>query len=595
MNVYLERLGKLRDEMYREGISSYIICTSDFHGSEYVGDYFKEREFMSGFTGSAGTLLVRMDEALLWTDGRYFIQAKKELEGSSIKLMKQGEEDVPDIFTYLAGVSDFDDVVGFDGRYVSLDFVNRLDEAMDGLNITYAYENDLVDRIWDKRPALPANKVWKLEEKYSGVDSVTKLRSLRDEMMEIGADTFVLTALDETAWLLNLRGGDVDYNPVFLSYMIIDSKSAALYANEAIFSDEIKEYLASLGVEIFRYDEFYKALENLGDSVVLYAKKTLNFAAYMAMDENVRVLEGTSPISIAKAVKNKTECDNMRLAHIKDGVAVTHFIYHLKKNIGVEEFTELSAADILEEYRKKDKSYLMPSFEAIMAYAEHGAIVHYAADENTDLKLEPKGLLLFDTGGHYLYGTTDITRTVALGELTNEEKEAFTIVLKGHLRLGNAKFPFGTTGSNLDVLARMPMWSRGKDYNHGTGHGVGYLLNVHEGPNAFQYKRENNCALRPGMITSDEPGMYVEGKFGIRHESLVLCKESSMGAENKFLEFEYLTMVPFDKEGLKPELLDDEEIKLLNDYHRQVFDNISPYFEGEELEWLSEATSPICG
>ena len=590
MNIYSDRIDRLRVELDREGIATYIVFTNDFHNSEYVGEHFKSREYLSGFTGSAGTLVVRQDEALLWTDGRYFIQAEDELCGSGIKLMKMGEKDVPSIYEYLASVSDFDDVIGFDGKCVSVSFVEKLDEELDGLSVTYAYEEDLVNRIWIDRPLVAHNKIWMLGDQYNGEETCKKLERLVCDISDKGADLCMITSLDDIAWLLNLRGSDIDYNPVFMAYMLVSKYTRMLYVSEDAI-EGVSRYLSDNNITIRPYDAFYEDIAALGERCVMLDKEQINFCTYMSLDEKTGIIDCQCPVTFYKAIKNTTECDNLKNAHIKDGVAVTRFIYNLKKLVKHDEITEIKAAAMLEEYRKEEKGYLFPSFEPIMAYGEHGAIVHYSAESKTDALLRPEGLLLFDTGGHYYEGTTDITRTISLGAVTDEEKRAYTLVLKGHLNLANARFKKGTTGAMLDILAREPLWRLGLDFNHGTGHGVGYLLCVHEGPNSFQYKREQSAKIVPGMVTSDEPGLYIEGRFGIRHESLILCKENDINKD--FYEFEYLTMVPFDKDCIDITLLNSDEITYLNEYHRQVFEKISPYFKDEEYEWLRYVTNPI--
>lgn len=593
-----EKLNMLRKEIKKERMDAYIIVTDDFHNSEYVGDYFKAREFMSGFTGSAGSMVITDDEACLWTDGRYFIQAAAQLEGSSIRLMKMRQPGVPTIPEYLAEKLGNKAVIGFDGRTVSGTFVRDIETVLKEREIRYLWQYDLVDRIWEDRPALSAKPVWELDVRYTGMSAADKLCKLRRKMSELGADTFVITALDEIAWLLNLRGGDVMYCPVFLSYMILQKDRARLYIQAGAVSRDIEQKLNTVGVELRAYSAFYRDLERLSEaSCVLADSSAVNFTVSRCIPAAVRRINRTSPIALMKAVKTPAECENFKIAHVKDGVAVTRFLYWLKKTVGKAPITERSAAGKLLEFRKAQEGFLYESFEPIMAYGSHGAIVHYSATPKTDIPLAPKGFLLADTGGHYLEGSTDITRTIVLGALTEEEKKYFTLVLMGHLNLSAAHFLYGVRGANLDCLARRPLWEQGLDYNHGTGHGVGYLLNVHEGPNSFAWQTSGgvlrSAVFEEGMVTSNEPGFYAEGKFGIRHENLMLCVKGVQNQYGQFMEFETLTMVPFDLEAVVPEMMTKKQKNLLNCYHRKVREVLSPYLPEEERIWLEEATRAI--
>ncbi len=593
-----EKLNMLRREMSKEGIDAYIIVTFDFHNSEYVGEYFKTREYLSGFTGSAGSLVITEEEACLWTDGRYFIQAETQLRGSSVKLMKMRMDGVPTIPEYLSEKLGDQAVIGFDGRTVSCTFIGDIKKSITNRNIQFVYQHDLVDRIWEDRPALSAQPVWELGIEHTGMSAEDKLSAVRGKMSDLGADTFVITALDEIAWLLNLRGGDVQYCPVFLSYMILYRDRAHLYIQKGVVSPDIEQKLKAIGVDLREYCDFYRDLESLDEgSSVLASGSAVNYAVHKSIPATVRRINRPSPVAMMKAIKTQAECDNMKAAHIKDGVAVTKFLYWLKTSMDREYMTEISVSEKLLEFRKQQEGFLYESFAPIMGYGAHGAIVHYSATEETDMPLRPKGLLLSDTGGHYLEGTTDITRTIALGELTQEEKEYFTVVLAGHLNLSEAKFMYGTRGANLDFLARKPLWEKGVDYNHGTGHGVGYLLNVHEGPNSFTWQANggvvSSAVFEEGMVTSNEPGFYAEGKFGIRHENLILCVRAEKNKYGQFMKFENLTMVPFDLDAVIPELMTARQRELLNHYHRQVYENISPYLTAEEKAWLAEATRAI--
>ncbi len=594
----IDKLNRLRQEMQKEGIDAYLIVTEDFHNSEYVGSYFKAREYMTGFTGSAGSLVVTAAEACLWTDGRYFIQAEEQLQGSSIKLMKMRQEGVPTISQYLCDKLGDQAVIGFDGRTVSCAFAQELAEALHGRAIQYVYQYDLVDRIWEERPPLSAEPVWELDTAYTGISVEEKLSRVRGKMKDLGADTFLITALDEIAWLLNLRGNDVRYCPLFLSYMILNMKEGYLYVQKGMIDRSIEQKLNLAGIYLRPYGTFYQDVAALPEcSCVLADDSAVNYAVSRCLPEHINRINRSSPVTMMKAVKTHAECEHFKISHIKDGVAVTRFLYWLKTTVGKEPITERSAAAKLLEFRQAQQGFLSESFEPIMGYGPHGAIVHYCATEKTDVPLEPKGLLLADTGAHYMEGSTDITRTIALGALTDEEKEYFTLVLMGHLNLSGAQFMHGTRGMNLDYLARAPLWSRGLDYNHGTGHGVGYLLNIHEGPNSFAWQTSDgkvrSAVLEEGMVTSNEPGFYAEGKFGIRHENLLLCVKGEQTPYGQFMKFENLTMVPFDLDAIVPEMMTSRQRELLNCYHQQVYDAVSPYLPDGERAWLAEATRRI--
>lgn len=588
-----EKISILRKMMSDNSIDAYIIVTDDYHSSEYVGDYFKEREYMSGFTGSAGTLLVTDGFAGLWTDGRYFLQAGEELAGTGIELMKSGEPDCPPIENFLYDNLEEKSVVGFDGRTVNCNFFGRLKNRLDSKNITYVTDKDLVDAIWKDRPEMSARKVWKLDYKYTGMSRKDKLNRLFGILEKNGADAIVLTALDEIAWLLNLRGDDIEYCPVFLSFMYVSQKSSVLYVNRSILSEDIIKELAEDGITVKDYETMYDNLAGISSEKIMIDPSSANCFIKENIAKNNYVLEAESPVELLKAMKNPIETENIENAHIKDGVAVTKFVHWLIENVKKGNVTEMSAAEKLDEFRKEGEGYIGQSFAPIVAYKEHGAIVHYEATKKTDVTMQPSGLCLIDTGGHYLQGTTDITRTVPLGELTEEEKRAYTLVLMGHLRLAATIFKYGVTGGGLDIIARAPLWEYGMDFRHGTGHGVGYLLNVHEGPQRISW-RNNDVVLDEGMVVSDEPGYYKTGKFGIRHENLLLVKTDLPETEyGRMCYFKNLTYVPFDKEALLPELMTSRDIRLFNRYQKNVYDRISPYLCEDDKKWLETYTKPI--
>lgn len=600
-----KELLRLRERMQAEEIDAWLIMTDDFHGSEYVGDYFKCREYISGFTGSAGMLLVLKDHASLWTDGRYFLQAKEQLEGSGITLYRSGQPGVPSLENVLQERLSAGETLGFDGRCVMAGYARRLREQLEEKGITVVSGFDLVGDVWEDRPPLSREPVWILPEEYAGMGAGEKIAEVRRVLKQKKADWFLLASLEDLCWLLNVRGNDVECTPVVLSYLLMSQEEVRWYVQTEALSPEVRDYLAQTGICLREYGEIYADVERLpAGSRLLYDENHVNDALISRIPPEVEAEDGENPTLLLKAIKNPVEVSNERAAHIKDGVAVTRFLFWLKKQRKEEEtgkwqtpVTELGAAAKLETFRREQDGYLGPSFYPILAYGEHGAIVHYAADEDSDIPLRPEGFLLADTGGHYKEGTTDITRTIALGPLTREQKEMYTLVLKGHIRLADAVFLKGAAGMSLDVLARTPLWERGLDYNHGTGHGVGYLLSVHEGPNSFRYRpaatRGNDCVLEEGMITSDEPGIYLEGRFGIRLENLLVCARKRENTFGVFLGFEPLTMVPFDREAILGEMLSEKERNWLNTYHRKVFETLSPYLEEEERRWLREETAEI--
>ncbi len=591
-----EQLRLLRKEMARMGIGAYLIPTDDFHGSEYTGEHFNCRAFISGFTGSAGTLLVMEDMAGLWTDGRYFLQAASQLEGSGITLFKMGEKGVPTIDEYLKANLSKGMIFGFDARCVMEDRAEKYRRIAEECGARLDTGLDLVNAVWEDRPEISAKPAWILPQEYCGESLADKVSKVRKKLDEKGADIFLLASLDDICWLLNVRGNDVDFTPVVLGYLILTRDTITWYVQEKSLGKEIRTYLEAVHVRIKEYDRIYEDLMNLESGLnVLYQPSRTNYALSLSLPHDIRRIREDNPTQILKAVKNPTEINNERKAHIKDGTALTRFMYYLKKHAVSRGETEVSLAGRLVEFRKEQDHYVEESFAPIIGYGEHGAIIHYSADEDSDCRVEDKGFLLVDTGGHYLEGTTDTTRTFAMGPLTQEEKEMYTAVLRGHIGLSLARFKRGCSGLNLDILARTPLWDMGLDYNHGTGHGVGYLLNVHEGPNSFHYRdfpgRNAGSILEPGMITSDEPGIYLEGKFGVRLENMILCSPDP--EDESFLVFEPLTMVPFDREAILPHRMTRREIEWLNAYHAKVYENISPSLPPEERQWLREVTAAL--
>ena len=593
MTVITERLARLRREMAQRGMDGYVVVTDDFHGSEYVGDYFKARAYLSGFTGSAGTLVVLPDRAALWTDGRYFLQAAEQLTGSTIELMRMGQPGVPAIGAFLAQHLPEGGVLGFDGRTVSSSFAGTLEKALEAKHIRFAGGEDLVDAVWPDRPALSDRPVWELTG--CGLSREEKLAKLREKMAAEDAAYLLLTSLTEIAWALNLRGGDVACTPVFLSFLLIGREDAQLCIQPQAVPAGIVEKLTACGVTLRPYGAIYDLLRALpAGTRVMADSATANYRIMESLS-HAEVLDQPSPAVLMKACKTQEETDGFRAAHIKDGAALCRFLYWLKTRIGEEPMTELSAAARLAAFRAEQPDFLDLSFDTIAGYGPHGAIVHYDPTPETDVPLHPEGLLLVDSGAHYRQGTTDVTRTIALGPVTQEEKRMFTLVLKGHLALAAARFPHGATGENLDVLARLPLWEQGLDYNHGTGHGVGFILSVHEGPQSFRWRSTDGrrIPLEEGMVISNEPGYYEAGKFGIRHENLVLVRAGETTDYGQFMYLEPLTMAPFDRDAIDVSLLTEAELAQLNGYHRQVYDTVAPLLPAEEQAWLAAATAPL--
>lgn len=593
-----QRIENIRDLMKEKNIYAYIVPSSDYHQSEYVGDYFKSREFMSGFTGSAGTLIISMDEAGLWTDGRYFIQAEQELKDSGIKLFKMGEEGVPTIEEYLLEKLPKNSTLGFDGRVMSVkegqSLANKL--AFKGINIEYKY--DLVNDIWEDRCSLPTEKAFLLGTEYSGESFSDKLSRIRAVMKEKKATTHILASLDDIAWLFNIRGRDVKSNPVVLSYAVISIDSVYLFIDKNKIGEDIRAELSKENVQIKGYEEVYEFIKNIDENeVVLIDTSKVNYAIYNNIPSNVQKIEERNPSILFKSIKNEIELKNIRNSHIKDGVAFTKFMYWLKNNIGKIEITEISATQKLEEFRREQDKFIEPSFSTIAAYKDHAAMMHYSATEESNYKLEPRDLFLVDSGGQYFDGTTDITRTIALGPIPENVRKDFTNVVRGMIRLSKAKFLYGCRGYNLDILARGPLWEEGVDYKCGTGHGIGFVLNVHEGPNGFRWKvREDiddSCILEEGMVTTNEPGVYVENSHGIRIENEIVVRKAEKNEYGQFMDFEVITFAPIDLDAIDESLILKDEKVYLNNYHKQVYDKISPYLNEEDKQWLKTYTREI--
>ncbi|MCH5350005.1 MAG: aminopeptidase P family protein [Oscillospiraceae bacterium] len=593
-----ENISALRDEMSRAEISVYIVPTSDFHDSEYVCPYFAVRKFLSGFTGSAGTLVVTQSEAALFTDGRYFIQAENQLKDSGITLMKIGEPGVPTVREHVKKILPDGGNIGFDGRVITAEAGKYYEKIASEKGGRVICDKDLADSIWKDRPPLEHTEIYVLDEKYSGKSPADKLAEVRKKMSEKKAEVHIITALDDISWLFNIRADDIESCPMVLSYAAITADKALLFLDASVCSDEVRSYLENNGAEILPYDEVYSYAEKLSGVKVLIDQKRVNYRL-AGLLKNCEIVSGQNPTQLLKAVKNPVEIENIRYAHLLDGIAVTKFMMWIKTSIGKEKITEWDAAVYMDGLRKKigGEHFIAPSFETISAYGANAAMMHYSAKKEDCAVLEPKGMLLVDSGGHYLEGTTDITRTFALGELTDEMRFHFTLSLRSMLNLAAAKFMEGCRGENLDILARGPMWEHGLDYRCGTGHGVGYLLSVHESPNSFRWKiasdRPQSAVLEEGMITTDEPGVYVEGSHGIRIENELLCKKSEKTEYGQTMIFETLTYAPIDLDCIDVSLMEQKDKDRLNDYHKMVYEKLSPHFEGEELELLKKYTKEI--
>ena len=588
------RIEKLRSLMKEKDIFAYIIPSADYHQSEYVGEFFKGREFISVFTGSAGTVVITQEKAILWTDGRYFLQAEEELSTSCVELYKMGQENVPTTFEYIENEVPSGSKVGFDGRTISAAMGAILELNLAKKNITISYEDDLLNEIWEDRPALSDVKAFLLDIKYSGEDFTSKIARVREWMRENNTTTHILTSLDDIAWLFNIRGGDIKYNPVVLSYAVITLDKAILFIDENKLNDEIKTSFGEEVVEIKNYFEIYEFVKTINkEEIVLIDSNKISYSILKNIPAGVKVVNGMNPSTKFKAQKNSVEIENTKKAHIRDGVAVTKFMYWLKNNIGKIEITELSAADKITELRREQGKFIEESFGTIAGYASNGAIIHYSVTKESNITLKDRGLFLLDSGGQYFDGTTDITRTFALGELTEEEKYHFTTVARAMIRLSDVKFLYGVNGYYLDILARGILWNEGLNYNHGTGHGVGHVLNVHEGPNGFRLDNKESAILEEGMITTNEPGFYKAGSHGIRLENEMLCVKGEKNEFGQFMEFEPITIAPIDLDAINVELMKEDEKAYLNEYHKMVFDTVSPFLTTEETNWLKEYTRAI--
>lgn len=600
MNLYKKeinrRIADLQSLMKKQAITIYLVPTSDYHQSEYVGDHFKARQFLSGFTGSTGTLLVTQTEAFLWADGRYFIQAEEQLADTTIELCKMGEPGIPTIPQYIEETLKSGETLAVDGRVISISEGTVYKKIAKERNATFCYDVDFITKLWMDRPALPKSPAFMLDDKLTGQSVESKLSAIRQEMALHNANTHIVASLDDICWIFNLRGDDIRYSPLILSYAIIYANRVDLFTDQDKLNSSILDTFTQNGITVHPYNAIYTAVANLNNEhVVLLDYNKLNYALFCNLTKDIQKINLPNPSSLMKAKKNVTEIANARIAHLKDGIAVTKFLYWLKHTIGTEPLTEISVSNKLESLRREQPHFISPSFAPISAYQDHGAIVHYKATEESDKELHPIGFLLLDTGAHFLEGSTDITRTIPLGPITDEMKLHFTTVLKGMLRLMNASFLYGCCGCSLDILARQPLWDLELNYNHGTGHGVGNLLGVHEGPAAiaWQNRPSTTVTLEEGMITSDEPGLYIEGAYGIRIENELLVQKGTQNQYGQFMYFEPLTLAPIDLDAIDANLLTEKEKVWLNDYHQTVYQKLSPHLTSKEQIWLARQTTPI--
>ena len=596
--IIKDRLALLRTAMKAAGVDYYMIPTADFHNSEYVSDHFKVREYFCGFTGSNGTLLIWQEGAGLWTDGRYFIQAENELTGTGVELFKMAEEGVPTLQEFLKEHMQEGQVLGFDGRVVTTQEGLRLEKLLSPKNVTFAYEKDLAGQVWKERPGLPCGKLNVLSEELTGESVSQKRERVQKEVKKQGADGLLLSKLDDLMWLLNVRGSDVECNPVALSYGFFKEDEACFFLQKEALSEEAAAHLSACGISIRPYEEieaFLRQDMRAGEKV-LVDQANLSYSLYKAVEVSAKPVAGKSPTELFKAVKNPVELSHMKDIYIKDSVAVTRFIYWLKHRIGKEEITEVSAAKYLDDLRREIPEFLDLSFPTISGYKENAAMMHYEATPENCKKLLPEGMLLVDSGGQYLGGTTDVTRTIVLGPVSEEIKRHYTAVASGMLSLTHAKWLYGCTGRNLDILARAPLWNMGIDYKCGTGHGVGYILNVHEGPQNIRWRYMEGvreAVLEDGMDVTNEPGVYIEGSHGIRIENVMVAKNDVKNSDGQFMHFDTLTYVPIDLDAIEVSLLTKEVRGYLNEYHKQVYEKIAPFLPEEEQKWLKEVTGEV--
>ena len=592
-----ERVHALRMTFHPNSIKAFIIPSTDPHLSEYVAPHWMSREWISGFTGSAGTAVILMDKAGLWTDSRYFLQATKELEGSGITLYKEMLPETPSITEFLCQHLKPGESVSIDGKMFSVQQVEQMKEELAAHQLQVDIFGDPLSSIWKDRPAMPDSPAFIYDIKYAGKSCEEKISAIRTELKKKGVYALFISALDEIAWTLNLRGNDVHCNPVIVSYLLITQDEVTYFISPEKVTAEVETYLKERQIGIQKYDEVETYLNSFPGKNILIDPRKTNYSIYSSINPQCSILRGESPVALLKAIRNEQEVAGIHAAMQRDGVALVKFLKWLEESVSTGKETELSIDKKLHEFRAAQPLYMGESFDTIAGYKEHGAIVHYESTPETDVALAPEGFLLVDSGGHYFEGTTDITRTMALGPITDEMRLHFTTVCRSNMNLAHAKFLYGCTGLNLDILSRGPLWEMGIDYKCGTGHGVGYVLNVHEGPNGFRWRvvpeRHDNGTLEEGMVTTDEPGVYLEGKYGIRTENELVCHKAEKNEYGQFMNFENITYAPIDLDAIDPDEMTGREKKMLNDYHAMVYKTLSPYMTPEENEWLKKYTRAI--
>lgn len=593
MSTVSERINILREKMSEGKIDWYLITSDDFHSSEYVSPYFQVREYYTGFTGDNAYLLLNMKEAYMWTDGRFFIQAENELKGSGIKLMKMGEEGVPSLTEFIKDNVKEGETLSLDGRTVSCSLGRKLESIKGYIKA----DSDLAGDLWTERPVFISKPLWILKDEEAGESTESKISRLREKLKEQNCRAIFISKLDDIMWLINMRGDDIMCNPVAYSYMYISDTEAVIFIKEEALSEEVSRELLKSGIDIRTYDETIGYLKSLKSSgKIMYEGASTSYMIAGLLENTGNTLDAPNPTTLMKAVKNATELERIKHITILDSVAVIKFMYWLKNNIGLRKITELDCAEKIDGLRKEIPGFIGLSFPTIAGYGPNAAMMHYEATSESYAELRPEGMLLVDSGGQYLEGTTDITRTFIVGPVTDEMKLHFSKTAVGMLRLADATFLYGCTGRNVDILARMPLWELGIDYKCGTGHGVGYILNVHEGPHGIRWKYvkgNDETVLEAGMIMSDEPGVYIEGSHGIRTENVILCVEKLKNGDGRFMGFEHLTYVPIDREGLDKRFLSDEDVELINDYHKSVYEVTNTYLNGGEKDWLKEQCKPL--
>ena len=602
--IIQDRLSALRAKMAENGIDYYLMPTSDYHNSEYAADFFKAREYFCGFTGSNGTLVVSADWAGMWTDGRYFIQAEREMKGTGVTLYRMGEEGVPTIEEYLYDNMKSGQVLGFDGKVVpareGLSYENKLRKKQ----VKIKFDKDLAGEVWTDRPALPCNPIYVLSDELCGKSFAQKLADVREVMEKEKANAYLLCKLDDICWFTNLRGNDVECNPVILSYLFITQKTVSMFVQFDELNDEVRAYCENNNIELVAYNRIISWLDEYEyEGITLYDERNVSYSVYRTIKDNsdsagAGIKNIFDPTEMMKACKNDTEIKNIREVYLRDSAVLTKFIYWVKKEVkNGAKLNEYTAAMHLDEMRAALPGFIELSFPTISAYKDNAAMMHYEATEDSNAELKPEGFLLVDSGGTYMGGTTDVTRTIVLGPVTDEEKMHYTLTAVGMLQLANAHFLEGCNGRNLDILARQPLWNIDVDYKCGTGHGIGYMLNVHEGPHSIRWKSrssEDEAALKVGMIMSDEPGVYIEGKHGIRIENILEVVNGVKNSDGQFLEFRHLTYVPLDREAIDKKYLQPREVKAINEYHKMVCKALLPLIEEPEIqEWLKEETKPL--